>query len=116
MPADANANGDILGGWLMSQMDLAGAIHAQTIAKGRVTTVAVNGMTFHLPVEVGDTLTCYCRTQRIGTTSITIAVESWVQRQSGPREGDFERVTEGIFTFVAIDAKGRPRPVTEPAR
>ena len=101
MPADANANGDIFGGWLMSQMDLAGGVHAHQVAKGRTVTVAVDGMSFHLPVQIGDLVTCYCETVRIGRTSITIKVDTWVKRRSSGHE---EKVTEGLFTFVAIDA------------
>ncbi|MBL09441.1 MAG: acyl-CoA thioesterase [Acidiferrobacteraceae bacterium] len=106
MPADANANGDIFGGWLMSQMDLAGGVHAHQVAKGRTVTVAVDGMSFHLPVQIGDLVTCYCETVRIGRTSITIKVDTWVKRRSSGHE---EKVTEGLFTFVAIDAEGNPR-------
>ena len=109
MPADANPNGDIFGGWLMSQMDLAGGAHAYQEAKGRTATVAVDAMSFHLPVQIGDLVSCYCETIRVGHTSITIKVETWVKRRSNGRE---EKVTEGRFTFVAIDDEGRPRPVT----
>ena len=109
MPADANPNGDIFGGWLMSQMDLAGGAHAYQEAKGRPATVAVDAMSFHLPVQIGDLVSCYCETIRVGHTSITIKVETWVKRRSNGRE---EKVTEGLFTFVAIDDDGRPRPVT----
>ena len=109
MPADANPNGDIFGGWLMSQMDLAGGAHAHQEAKGRTATVAVDAMSFHLPVQIGDLVSCYCETIRVGHTSITIKVETWVKRRSNGRE---EKVTEGLFTFVAIDDEGRPRPVT----
>ncbi|MEK9785047.1 MAG: acyl-CoA thioesterase [Gammaproteobacteria bacterium] len=108
MPSDANPNGDIFGGWIMAQMDLAGGTHAFAIAGGRVTTVAVDGMTFHRPVQIGDQVSCYCTTERIGTTSIAVKVETWVRRRHDQTE---ERVTEGLFTFVAIDATGRPRPV-----
>ena len=108
MPADANANGDIFGGWLMSQMDLAGGVHAHQEAKGRTATVAVDGMSFHLPVQIGDLVTCYCETIRIGQTSITVKVDTWVKRRS---DGQEEKVTEGLFTFVAIDDDGKPRSV-----
>ncbi|MBO67289.1 MAG: acyl-CoA thioesterase [Acidiferrobacteraceae bacterium] len=108
MPADANANGDIFGGWLMSQMDLAGGSHAYQEAKGRAVTVAVDAMTFHLPVQIGDLVSCYCETLRLGKTSMVVKVETWVQRRSNGRH---EKVTEGIFTFVAIDSNGRPRPI-----
>ncbi len=108
MPANANPSGDIFGGWIMAQMDLAGGIHAYEVAKGRVATVAVDAMTFHLPVYVGDVVSCYCSTVKIGTTSIAVLVETWVSRRSS---GKLEKVTEGRFTFVAIDANGRPRTV-----
>lgn len=108
MPADANANGDIFGGWLMSQMDLAGGVHAHQEANGRTATVAVDAMSFHLPVQIGDLVTCYCETVQIGRTSIVVKVDTWVKRRS---DGQEEKVTEGLFTFVAIDDTGRPRSV-----
>lgn len=111
MPADANPNGDIFGGWLMSQMDIAGGLHAYHTARGRVATVAVDAMTFHLPVFVGDEVSCYCTTERIGRTSIAVRIETWVRRRT---DGSGVRVTEGMFTFVAIDEQGRPRPVRNP--
>src|SRR5690606_26187798 len=79
MPADANPNGDIFGGWLMSQMDLAGGTFAAHVARGRVVTVAVDGMTFHKPVNIGDQVSCYCTTERIGRTSISVRVETWIR-------------------------------------
>ena len=94
----------------MAQMDIAGGIHAYEEARGRVATVAVDAMTFHLPVYVGDVVSCYCSTERIGNTSIAVMVETWVRRRDS---GNFEKVTEGLFTFVAIDESGRPRPVRE---
>lgn len=108
MPADANANGDIFGGWLMSQMDLGGAIYARNIARCRVTTVAIDGMSFLHPVAVGDTVSCHARVLAIGRTSMKIDVEAWVQRFT---DGALLRVTEGVFTYVAIDGSGRPQPV-----
>lgn len=108
MPADANPDGDIFGGWILSQMDLAGGTFATYVARGRVATVAVTGMKFHKPVAVGDEISCYCRTERIGTTSIAVQVEAWVRRR---RLACDEQVTEGLFTFVAIDGNGRPRAV-----
>ena len=108
MPADANANGDIFGGWLMSQMDLAGGVHAHQEANGRTATVAVDAMSFHLPVQIGDLVTCYCETVQIGRTSIVVKVDTWVKRRS---DGQEEKVTDGLFTFVAIDDTGRPRSV-----
>jgi acyl-CoA thioesterase YciA len=108
MPADTNANGDIFGGWLMAQMDLGAAVLARTLAKCRVTAVAVDGMSFLNPVSVGDIVTCYASLVRVGRTSMKIDIEAWVQRHN---DGVELRVTEGIFTYVAIDAAGRPQPV-----
>jgi len=105
MPADANPSGDIFGGWLLSQMDLAGSTTATRRAKGRVVTVAITAMTFHRPVFVGDEVSCYAEIIKIGRTSITIKVESWVRRGRG--EETIE-VTEGIFTYVAVDSERRP--------
>lgn len=108
MPADANANGDIFGGWLVSQMDLGGAVLARATAHSRVTTVAIDGMSFLRPVNVGDIVTCYARLVATGRTSMKIDIEVWVQRGS---DTPFLRVTEGKFTYVAIDREGRPQPV-----
>ncbi len=108
MPADANPNGDIFGGWLLSQMDLAGGAVARRRAKGRTATVAITGMSFHRPVFVGDEVTCYASIVKIGNTSITVKVESWVRR--GTSDEQIE-VTEGTFTYVAIDNERRPRQV-----
>ncbi len=108
MPADTNANGDIFGGWLVSQMDLAAGVLAKKIAQGRVATVAINTMTFLKPVHVGDIVSCYVELLKKGTTSLTIAVEVWTEAAASL--GKF-KVTEGIFVFVAIDDKGNPRPV-----
>ncbi len=108
MPADTNPSGDIFGGWLMSQMDIAGGIAAAVRAKGRAVTVAVEGMEFHQPVYVGDLVSCYTDVVATGTTSITVKVETLARRRAG---GDTVKVTEGTFVFVAIDADGRPRPV-----
>jgi len=109
MPADANPNGDIFGGWLMSQMDIAGGITAYARAHGRVATVAVTGFTFHKAVLVGDVLCCYTNIQKVGTTSITIGIEAWVLRQQESK--DRIKVTEGVFTFVALDENGQKRQV-----
>ena len=111
MPANANANGDIFGGWLMAQMDLAGAAVAIRRAHGRVATVAVDAMTFHKPVLVGDLVSCYAEIVKVGRTSMTVKIETWVERRGG---GAIEKVTEGTFIFVAIDDSGRPRPVERP--
>jgi acyl-CoA thioesterase YciA len=108
MPADANPYGDIFGGWLLSQMDLAGGTVATRRAKGRTATVAITAMTFHRPVFVGDEVTCYGEIIKVGRTSITVKVESWVRRGT---EAEQIEVTEGIFTYVAIDANRRPCPV-----
>jgi acyl-CoA thioesterase YciA len=108
MPADANPNGDIFGGWLLAQMDLAGGSAAKQRAKGRVATVGLERMTFHLPVFIGDEVSCYATIQRVGRTSITVLVETWARR------GDSDervKVTQGVFTYVAIDGNRRPRPV-----
>ena len=109
MPADANANGDIFGGWVLSQMDdLAGGSLAVQRARGRVATVAITAMTFHLPVYIGDEVSCYGEIVRVGRTSITIHIESWARRHRG---GERVKVTEGTFTYVAIGEDRRPRPV-----
>ncbi len=108
MPADTNPSGDIFGGWLMAQMDVAGGIVAGQRAQGRVATVAVDGMEFHQPVFVGDLVTCYAEIARVGRTSITVRVETIVRRR---RFGETVKVTQGAFTYVAIDDNGRPRPV-----
>ncbi|MQX38176.1 acyl-CoA thioesterase [Roseospira navarrensis] len=106
MPADTNPAGDIFGGWLMSQMDLAGGTHARYLAQGRVATIAVDGFTFHRPVKVGDQVTCYTRLVRAGRTSMTLVVAAWARRGA---VGACEKVTEGSFTFVALDDGGRAR-------
>ena len=108
MPADANPSGDIFGGWVLSQMDLAGGSVAGRRAKGRVATVAITGMTFHLPVFVGDEVSCYAAVVKTGRTSITIKVESWARRSL---TGEQVKVTEGLFTYVAIGPDRQPRPL-----
>ncbi len=108
MPADTNTHGDIFGGWLLCQMDLAGSTVATRRARGRVVTVAITGMAFHRPVKVGDEVSCFCNIERIGTTSIAIRIESWVRRGIGDER---IKVTEGLFTYVAVDADGRPNQV-----
>lgn len=109
MPADTNPAGDIFGGWLLSQMDIAGGLTAGFRAKGRVATVAVKAMEFHQPVHVGDVVCCYGHIERVGTTSISVRVQAWVIRGQESRERT--KVTEGLFTFVAIDADGNKRSV-----
>ncbi|HVZ66095.1 MAG TPA: acyl-CoA thioesterase [Lacunisphaera sp.] len=108
MPADTNPSGDIFGGWLMSQMDLGAAIYARNLSRSRVTTVAVEAMAFLNPVRVGDIVNCYASLLKVGRTSMRIDVEAWVQRGD---DGRLLRVTEGVFTYVAIDQDGRPHPV-----
>lgn len=108
MPADTNPNGDIFGGWIISQMDLAGGTYAFHIAGGRVATVAITSMQFLKPVYIGDEVSCYCETDKIGNTSINIRIETWVRRRNMRGE---EKVTEGLFTFVAIDQNNKPRPI-----
>ena len=110
MPADANPAGDIFGGWLLAQMDLAGGVIAHRRAQGRCATVAVTGMTFHLPVFVGDEVSCYAEIIKIGRTSITVKIESWARRNLS---GERVKVTEGTFTYVAIGPDRRPRPVPQ---
>ena len=108
MPKDTNRNGDIFGGWLVSQMDLGSAILAAKVAKARVVTVAIEGMSFLHPVRVGDTVACYAWVEKIGRTSMTIPVDVWVTRYM---TGEQLRVTHGVFTYVAVDGDGRPIPV-----
>ena len=108
MPADANPNGDIFGGWLMSQMDLAAGNLAARVAHGRCVTVAVDAMSFIRPVKIGDEVTVYCELISTGRTSLNIAVEAWRRDRS---EMEDQQVTKAVFKFVAIDAEGRPRPV-----
>ncbi len=113
MPADANPSGDIFGGWVLAQMDIAGGIRAGQQAQRRVATVGVEAMHFIKPVHVGDVLCVYAATERVGRTSIAIRLEAWALRQ---RLGDRVKVTEGIFTFVALDEEGRPTPIDPIAR
>lgn len=108
MPADANPSGDIFGGWLLAQMDVAGGIISHRIALGRTATVAVDAMKFHLPVLVGDILCCYAAVSRIGRTSIAVRVEAWAERRNSTVR---VKVTEGTFTYVAIDDQRKPRPL-----
>lgn len=108
MPADANPSGDIFGGWVMSQMDLAAGICASQRARGRVVTVAVNAMSFIQPVRIGDVLCVYTDIIEVGRTSMTIQVEAWARRD---RIGERVKVTEAHFKFVALDENGRPTPV-----
>ena len=109
MPADSNANGDIFGGWIMAQVDIAGAILPARIARGRIATVAVNQFVFKQPVSVGDLLSFFARVERIGRTSITVNVEVYAERNPG--QVQVVKVTEANLTYVAIDAHGQPRPI-----
>lgn len=110
MPADTNQNGDIFGGWLLSQMDLAGSIFAYKTTQSRNVTVAIDAMTFRKPVYVGDVVSVYASTVRVGRTSITVHVESWVQRRN---ESNLILVTDGNYTYVAIDDHGHPQPIRQ---
>ena len=107
-PADMNGNGDIFGGWVLSQMDIAGGTLAARVAKGRVATVAITAMTFVQPIKVGDLVSIYGAVSKVGRTSVTIALETVVQRRLDPTP---IRVTHGTFVFVAIDDDGKPRQV-----
>jgi acyl-CoA thioesterase YciA len=109
MPADTNANGDIFGGWVLSQMDVAGGIAAAEHANGRVVTIAIDAMTFIRPVKVGDVLCVYTAVDKVGRTSMKVHVEAWARRRL---THDREKVTDATFTYVAIDEDGRPRPVS----
>ena len=109
MPADSNQNGDIFGGWIMAQVDIAGGIVAGRIARGRVATVSVNSFVFKQPVQIGDVLSFYAEVERIGNTSITVNVEVYAER--GRAEAKIVKVTEAALTYVAIDLEGKPRPV-----
>jgi len=108
MPGDTNPAGDIFGGWVMSQMDIAGAIAAVERSKGRVVTVAVEGMTFIAPVKVGDVLCVYTTIERVGTTSITVNIEAWARRN---RLDERVKVTDGRFVYVALTEDGSKRPI-----
>jgi len=109
MPADANQHGDIFGGWIMSQVDIAGGTAAARLARGRVATVAVKEFVFKQPVQIGDVLSFFAEVQRVGNTSITVTVEVYAERR--PADPTVVKVTEATLTYVAIDRDGRPRPV-----
>jgi len=109
MPADANGNGDIFGGWIMAQVDVAGAVLPARIAKGRIATVAVNQFIFKQPVSVSDLLSFYAKVERVGRTSVTVNVEVYAERN--PADLHVVKVTEANLTYVAIDLQGRPRPI-----
>ncbi|EOD56349.1 acyl-CoA thioester hydrolase YciA [Aeromonas molluscorum] len=111
MPADTNPNGDIFGGWIMSQMDIGGGIMAKELAKGRICTVSVEGMTFHSPVKVGDVVCCYGTCLQVGRSSMRLKLEVWVKPVLRANDAQRYCVTEGVFTYVAIDDQGKPRSV-----
>ncbi len=108
MPADTNPEGDIFGGWLLAQMDLAGSTPAFDLAQGRCATIAVDAMVFHPPVSVGDEVSLYATVVKTGRTSVRVRVEAWKRPRARP---DTSLVTEGVFTYVAIDADRKPRPL-----
>ena len=116
MPADTNAYGDIFGGWLLAQMDLAAGSYAIMRARGRVATVGIEAMSFHRPVYVGDQVSCFCRTQAVGNTSIRVHVETWARRRLAHQFGETVKVTEGSFTFVALNEDGSKRRLSRDAR
>jgi len=111
MPADCNANGDIFGGWVMAQCDLAGSVIPARYARGRMATVAVNEFVFKQPVRLGDILSFYSKLVRLGRTSVTVLVEVFAERLR--TQGEYIKVTEATFTYVAIDDNGRPRPIVK---
>ena len=113
MPADTNWSGDVFGGWIVSQMDLAGAIHAERFSKGRCATISINKMTFLVPVKVGDVISCYTKILKVGNTSIQMQIEVWDSHDDSRPP---VRVTEGVFTFVAVDVKGNKRPIPDEAK
>jgi acyl-CoA thioesterase YciA len=109
MPADANAGGSVFGGWTLSQMDLAGGNFAAERADGRVVTIAIEAMRFLRPIAVGDEVSCYCTLEEAGETSMQVKIETWARSRG--RGKPPEKVTVGVFTFVAIDDHGKPRPL-----
>lgn len=113
MPTDTNASGDIFGGWIMSQVDIAASIAAHRRARCRAVTVAVNSFLFKKPVFVGDIVSCYARVEKVGTTSMTVVVEVFAERNR--QDIEVVKVTEATLTFVAVDAAGKPQPVPDKA-
>lgn len=110
MPADTNWSGDVFGGWIVSQMDLAGAIHVERFSKGRCATIAINQMSFLVPVKVGNVISCYTKILEVGNTSVQVQIEVW---NSHDDSREPVRITEGVFTFVAVDIKGNKRVIAE---
>ena len=113
MPRDCNANGDIFGGWILSQMDMGGGLLAKEVARSRVVTITIDKMTFVKPVKVGDTVCVYARVVKLGNTSMEIGLEVWTKDLIEQFDGQRHMVTEGIFKYVAIDAERRPRPLPQ---
>ncbi len=116
MPKDCNPNGDIFGGWILSQMDIAGGLMAKEVAISRTVTVTIDKMSFVRPVHVGDTLCVYARVMRIGNTSVDIGLEAWAKNLMDEFEARRHLVTEGVFRYVAIDEEGRPRRIPDNPR
>ena len=113
MPRDCNPNGDIFGGWILSQMDIGGGLIAKEVAQGRIVTVTVNKMTFVRPVHVGDTICVYANVMRIGNSSMDIKLEVWAKGLMEDFEEERHIVTQGVFRYVAIDETGHPRPIPD---
>ena len=111
MPRDCNANGDIFGGWVLSQMDMGGGLLAKEVARCRVVTVTIDKMAFVKPVKVGDTVCVYADVVKLGNTSMEIKLEVWTKNLTEKFDNERHMVTEGLFKYVAIDARGRPRPL-----
>lgn len=110
MPADTNWSGDVFGGWIVSQMDLARAIHVERLSKGRCATIAINEMTFLVPVKVGNVISCYTKILKVGNTSVQVQIEVW---NSHDNSREPIRITQGVFTFVAVDVNGNKRQISE---
>lgn len=110
MPADTNWSGDVFGGWIVSQMDLAGAIHVERFSKGRCATIAINQMSFLVPVKVGNVISCYTKILKVGNTSVQVQIEVWNSHDDSRKP---VRITEGVFTFVAVDINGNKRVIAE---
>jgi len=113
MPADCNANGDIFGGWVMAQVDIAGSVLPARLVRGRMATVAVNQFIFKQPVKVGDILSFFARIVKVGRTSVTVQVEVYAEQYR--TQGDYSKVTEAQLTYVAIDEQGKPKPIEQGA-
>jgi len=113
MPKDTNPSGDIFGGWILSQMDIAGGMLAREIARGRIVTVTVNKMVFKVPLHVGDTIAIYAELLKIGTTSMDVGLEVWAKPFPGKYVSRIHLVTEGIFRYVAVNDKGKPRKIPD---